>query len=110
MPVRSGDDQAPRGIPRGERPAADLREQSKRPRQEREAQGGQHGAGDQGRPDGHVDAGFARRFFASALERELLLRPLGNTVYFMPPYVIGPEEIELLARRTADILDALPAG
>ena len=57
-----------------------------------------------------ADAGFARRFFASALERELLLRPLGNTVYFMPPYVIGPEEIELLARRTADILDALPAG
>jgi adenosylmethionine-8-amino-7-oxononanoate aminotransferase len=57
-----------------------------------------------------ADPGFARRFFASALEQELLLRPLGNTVYFMPPYVIGPEEIELLARRTADILDALPAA
>jgi adenosylmethionine-8-amino-7-oxononanoate aminotransferase len=57
-----------------------------------------------------TDAGFARRFFASALERELLLRPLGNTVYFMPPYVIGPDEIELLARRTVDILDALPAA
>ena len=57
-----------------------------------------------------ADAGFARRFFASALESELLLRPLGNTVYFMPPYVIGPDEIELLARRTADILDALPAA
>ncbi len=57
-----------------------------------------------------ADPGFARRFFASALEQELLLRPLGNTVYFMPPYVIGPDEIELLARRTADILDALPAA
>ncbi len=57
-----------------------------------------------------ADAGFSRRFFASALERELLLRPLGNTVYFMPPYVIGTDEIELLARRTADILDALPVG
>ena len=54
------------------------------------------------------DAFFARRFFAQALERELLLRPLGNTVYFMPPYVVNNEEIELLVNRTVDILDALP--
>jgi adenosylmethionine-8-amino-7-oxononanoate aminotransferase len=52
------------------------------------------------------DPGFAGRFFAAALERELLLRPLGNTVYFMPPYVISADEIELLAHRTAAILDA----
>jgi len=56
------------------------------------------------------DPGFARRFFAAALERELLLRPIGNTVYFMPPYVIGDDEIALLAGRTADLLDALPAA
>ena len=49
---------------------------------------------------------FARKFFALALEQELLLRPLGNTVYFMPPYVIGDEEIELLVGRTARLLDA----
>lgn len=53
---------------------------------------------------------FARGFFAAALERELLLRPLGNTVYFMPPYVIGEDEIDLLATRTAALLDALPAN
>jgi adenosylmethionine---8-amino-7-oxononanoate aminotransferase len=53
------------------------------------------------------DPAFARRFHAAALERELLLRPLGRTVYFMPPYVIGPEEIELLVERTAGLLDAL---
>ena len=57
-----------------------------------------------------ADPSFARRFFAAALERELLLRPLGNTVYFMPPYVIGEDEIELLAARTAALLDALPAA
>jgi adenosylmethionine-8-amino-7-oxononanoate aminotransferase len=57
-----------------------------------------------------ADPGFARGFFAAALERELLLRPLGNTVYFMPPYVIGDDEIALLAGRTADLLDALPAA
>ena len=57
-----------------------------------------------------TDPSFASRFFAAALERELLLRPLGKTVYFMPPYVIGEDEIELLAARTAALLDALPAA
>ena len=53
------------------------------------------------------DPAFARRFHAAALERELLLRPLGRTVYFMPPYVIAPDEIELLVERTAALLDEL---
>ena len=53
------------------------------------------------------DPAFARRFHAAALERELLLRPLGRTVYFMPPYVIDPDEIELLVDRTAALLDEL---
>ena len=26
----------------------------------------------------------------------MLLRPVGNVVYFMPPYVIAPEEIDLM--------------
>lgn len=56
---------------------------------------------------GTNDAMFARRFFAAALERELLLRPLGNTVYFMPPYVIDDEEAALLVSRTGDLLDAV---
>ena len=30
------------------------------------------------------------------LERGVLLRPVGNVVYFMPPYVITPEEIDLM--------------
>ena len=38
------------------------------------------------------------RIHRHALERGVLLRPLGTTIYFMPPYVIAPEEIELLAR------------
>ena len=53
------------------------------------------------------DPHFARRFFTGALDRELLLRPIGNTVYFMPPYVIGDAEIDLLATRTAELVDAL---
>ena len=50
---------------------------------------------------------FARKFFQAALERELLLRPIGNTVYFMPPYVITEDEIELLVARTLDILNCV---
>jgi adenosylmethionine-8-amino-7-oxononanoate aminotransferase len=55
------------------------------------------------------DRQFAQRFHAAALERELLLRPLGNTVYFMPPYVIDDEECELLASRTLELIEALEA-
>src|SRR6185503_2850427 len=47
-----------------------------------------------------VEASFAREFSAKALEKELLLRPIGNTVYFMPPYAISDEEIALLTERT----------
>ena len=53
------------------------------------------------------DPSFARRFQAAALEQELLLRPLGRTVYFMPPYVVEAPEIELLVERTGALLDAL---
>src|SRR6185503_9122603 len=38
------------------------------------------------------------RIYRHALERGVLLRPLGTTIYFMPPYVIEPDEIGLLAR------------
>jgi adenosylmethionine-8-amino-7-oxononanoate aminotransferase len=38
------------------------------------------------------------RIYRHALERGALLRPLGTTLYFMPPYVIEPDEIDLLAR------------
>ena len=34
--------------------------------------------------------------YTHALSRGVLLRPVGNVVYFMPPYVIAPEEIDLL--------------
>jgi adenosylmethionine-8-amino-7-oxononanoate aminotransferase len=37
------------------------------------------------------------RIYRHALSRGALLRPLGTTIYFMPPYVITPDELELLA-------------
>ena len=54
------------------------------------------------------DAAFARMFYQAALAHELLLRPIGNTVYFMPPYTIGDDEMDMLVARTLEIIDALP--
>jgi len=34
------------------------------------------------------------RIYTYALEKGVLLRPLGNVIYFMPPYVISYEEID----------------
>jgi len=36
------------------------------------------------------------RVYRHALERGVLLRPIGNVVYLMPPYVITPEEIDFV--------------
>ncbi len=36
------------------------------------------------------------KIYQYALAKGVLLRPLGNVVYFMPPYIIGEEEIELM--------------
>jgi adenosylmethionine-8-amino-7-oxononanoate aminotransferase len=47
---------------------------------------------------------FPRWFAEQALEREMLLRPIGNTVYFMPPYIVTDAEFSLLVARTLEIL------
>lgn len=46
------------------------------------------------------------RVYRHALSRGVLLRPIGNVVYFMPPYVIAPEEIDLLAAVAAEAIEA----
>ena len=49
------------------------------------------GAGDSAE-GGYLDA-IGPRLYAEFLERDILLRPLGNVLYFLPPYVITDEEI-----------------
>jgi len=48
---------------------------------------------------------FARWCFAEGLARELMLRPIGNTVYFMPPYVTDDSAFGMLVERTLEIVD-----
>ena len=52
------------------------------------------------------DPDFRPRFYREALQRELLLRPLGTTIYFMPPYILDDDEAALLAERAVAALDA----
>lgn len=52
-----------------------------------------------------IKEGFARRFFTQALEQKLLLRPIGTTVYLMPPYILKNDEIALLASGTLAALE-----
>lgn len=46
------------------------------------------------------------RVYRHALRNECWLRPLGNVVYWMPPYVVGEEEIVHLGRVTRAAIDA----
>ena len=55
--------------------------------------------------DPSLAATFSRRFFASALKHELLLRPIGTTVYVMPPYVLSDADTGLLAERLQTVFD-----
>jgi adenosylmethionine---8-amino-7-oxononanoate aminotransferase len=48
---------------------------------------------------------LARWCFSEGLRRELLLRPIGNTLYWMPPYCLDDEEMALLASRTLEIIE-----
>jgi adenosylmethionine-8-amino-7-oxononanoate aminotransferase len=43
------------------------------------------------------DPAFSRRYHAAALRHGLLLRPIGSTLYFMPPYVLNGAESQWLA-------------
>ena len=54
-----------------------------------------------------VNTGFAGRFYQAALAQGLLLRPIGNTVYFMPPYILSEAEFAWLVTRVAGVLDTL---
>ena len=46
-----------------------------------------------------------QRVFEYALRNGILLRPAGNVVYFLPPYIITPEQIDELARVTYEGID-----
>lgn len=52
----------------------------------------------------HPNTRFGLEIYIKALEFGLLLRPLGNTIYFMPPYVINNDEINYVISSIKEIL------
>jgi adenosylmethionine-8-amino-7-oxononanoate aminotransferase len=47
------------------------------------------------------------RLYNAFLDRGILLRPLGNVLYFMPPYVITDAEVDWVIQRIRDVINAL---
>ena len=53
--------------------------------------------------DGYL-SDIGPRLYREFLERGLLLRPLGNVLYFMPPYVITEEETNRVIEQMGEVL------
>lgn len=58
--------------------------------------------------DGYLD-GVGPRLAAAFLKRCLLLRPLGNVLYFMPPYVITDDEVAWALDQIGAVLEDFAA-
>ena len=52
------------------------------------------------------DPKFQQHFYQKGLAQGLLLRPIGHTVYWMPPYVISQDEIDFMLSTTQQLVRA----
>jgi len=59
---------------------------------------------DVGAAEGYL-SDLAPRMLAMFRERGVLLRPLGNTVYVMPPYCIGKEDLDTIYDAIGEVVD-----
>ena len=50
-------------------------------------------------------ATFPREMFSQCIDKGLLIRPIGNTVYVMPPYILSTEETSQMGKAVARALD-----
>jgi adenosylmethionine-8-amino-7-oxononanoate aminotransferase len=50
------------------------------------------------------------KVYQYAMEHGVLLRPIGNVVYFMPPYVVNSDEIQLMAKVAMGGIDLATRG
>jgi adenosylmethionine-8-amino-7-oxononanoate aminotransferase len=51
-----------------------------------------------------------QRVYRYALDQGVLLRPIGNVVYFMPPYVVDEAEMDLMVRVAAEGIERATCG
>ena len=50
---------------------------------------------------------FAKQAYQAAVNQGLLLRPIGNTVYWMPPYTITVDEIDWMLNATHQVVSSV---
>ena len=48
---------------------------------------------------------FPREMFTASLEKGILIRPIANTIYVMPPYILSPEEAMQMGASVRHALD-----
>ncbi len=88
-----------------ERQAAHLASLRSNPRIQNARQAGTITAFDFHASDAGYLAGIGLHLYDFFLERGVLLRPLGNTVYVMPPYCIEPDELRLVYNAIEEAAD-----
>jgi adenosylmethionine-8-amino-7-oxononanoate aminotransferase len=54
----------------------------------------------------HLCENFSKEFFVNALNQGVLVRPIGSTIYIMPPYIINDDEITHLSNGIQASLNA----
>jgi len=47
-----------------------------------------------------------KKISMKAIDRGLLIRPIGQTIYFMPPYVINNDEIDFMIDTTLEVIES----
>jgi adenosylmethionine-8-amino-7-oxononanoate aminotransferase len=47
-----------------------------------------------------------KKITMKAIENSLFIRPIGNTIYFMPPYVINHDEIDFMIDTTLEAIQS----
>lgn len=52
-------------------------------------------------------ADIGQKLYQEFLVRDILLRPLGNVLYFMPPYIISESEIDWVLSEIEDVIKTL---
>jgi adenosylmethionine---8-amino-7-oxononanoate aminotransferase len=52
-------------------------------------------------------AGIGPRIYSDFLNRGLLVRPLGNTIYLMPPYCSTPHELDCVFNAISEVVDGI---
>ena len=50
---------------------------------------------------------FSKEFYAQGLEHGLLIRPIGNTVYVMPPYILNQDQVQFLGSMVQSTLNSV---